>query len=41
MRAARLWPENPYLQLRWLRAVAMVRKTRRGWVLDRNQEKLA
>lgn len=41
MRAARLWPENPYLQLRWLRAVAMVRKTRRGWVLDRHQEKLA
>lgn len=37
MRAARLWPENPYLQLRWLRAVAMVRRTKHGWLLDKPQ----
>lgn len=35
MRAARLWPDNHDMQLRWLRAVAVVRKTRRGWLLDR------
>lgn len=40
MRAARLWPDNPDLQLRWLRAVAVVRKTRRGWLLDRPQARL-
>ena len=37
MRAARLWPDSPDLQLRWLRAVAVVRQTRRGWLLDRLQ----
>lgn len=35
--AARLWPDNPNLQLRWLRAVAMVRRTKRGWLLDKPQ----
>lgn len=33
-RAARLWPDNPALQQRWLRAVAMARATRRGWLGD-------
>ncbi|MCZ2133827.1 MAG: hypothetical protein LC098_00105 [Burkholderiales bacterium] len=32
--AARLWPESAELQRRWLRAVAVVRATRRGWLLD-------
>ena len=34
-RAARLWPDSPALQAEWLRAVAVVRSTRRGWPLDR------
>jgi len=33
-RAARLWPGEPNLQLEWLRAVTVVRGTRRGWLLD-------
>lgn len=33
-RAARLWPDSPALQAEWLRAVAVVRSTRRGWRLD-------
>lgn len=32
--AARLWPGNSEMQLRWLRAVVRVRATRRGWILD-------
>lgn len=32
--AARLWPDSADLQRRWLRAVAVVRSTRRGWLLD-------
>ena len=32
--AARLWPGDPAMQLRWLRGVALVRSTRRGWILD-------
>jgi hypothetical protein len=34
-RAARLFPESEYLQREWRRAVAVVRKTRRGYLLDR------
>lgn len=33
-RAARLWPDSQPLQVEWLRAVALVRSTRRGWRLD-------
>lgn len=33
-RAARLYPENQYLQREWLRAIGVVRCTRRGWLLD-------
>lgn len=33
-RAARLYPESPYLQQEWLRAVLTVRMTVRGWLLD-------
>jgi len=33
-RAARLWPDSPRNQREWLRAVALVRKTRRGWLAD-------
>jgi len=36
-RAAKLWPDDPPMQFRWLRAVAVVRSTRRGWLLDRLQ----
>lgn len=34
-RAARLWPQSPALQHEWLRAVAVVRSTSRGWLLER------
>lgn len=33
--AARLWPDAPELQLAWMRAVAVVRATKRGWLLER------
>lgn len=33
-RAQRLWPDNDYLQREWLRAVRVVRNTRRGWLAD-------
>ena len=33
-KAALLFPESPYLQREWRRAVAVVRKTARGWILD-------
>lgn len=36
-RAARLWPDSPRNQREWLRAVALVRKTSRGWVADCRQ----
>lgn len=36
-RAAALWPHSTELQRRWLRAVAMVRRTLRGWLLDHHQ----
>lgn len=35
-RAAVLWPESPYLQREWMRAVRAVRRTPGGWLLDRN-----
>ena len=34
-RAARLYPESAYLQREWMRAVALVRRTSGGWLLDR------
>lgn len=34
-RAERIYPRNPRLQQEWLRAVAVVRATTTGWVLDR------
>lgn len=40
-RAARLWPESPRNQAEWLRAVAVVRKTSGGWLLDRKVERAA
>lgn len=33
--AERLWPEAPALQAEWLRAIAVVRATTRGWLLDK------
>lgn len=33
-RAAKLYPNSPYLQAEWIRAVGVVR-AQRGWVLDR------
>lgn len=38
-RAARLWPDSPRNQAEWLRAVAVVRKTSGGWLLDRPVER--
>lgn len=35
-RAAALWPESIDLQRRWMRAVQVVRNTRRGWLLERS-----
>lgn len=32
--AARLYPHSEALQLAWLRAIAQVRGTTRGWLLD-------
>lgn len=34
-RAARLWPDDGHLRQEWLRAISVVRSTRRGWLLDR------
>lgn len=39
--AARLWPDQPDLQRRWLRAVEIVRSTSRGWLLERAIRRLA
>lgn len=33
--AARFFPESDYLRREWLRAVAVVRSTQKGWVCDR------
>lgn len=33
-RAARNYPDSPYLQAEWRRAVAVVRATKGGWRLD-------
>lgn len=33
-RAAKLWPDDPRNAAEWMRAVAVVRKTSRGWLLD-------
>jgi hypothetical protein len=35
--AERLFPHDDYLQREWMRAVDTVRKTRRGWLLDKPQ----
>jgi hypothetical protein len=44
-RALRLWPERLDFAERnraeWLRAVAVVRGTARGWMLDRQQGRVA
>ena len=40
-RATRLWPDSPALQHEWLRAVAVVRSTRNGWLLERRQERVS
>jgi hypothetical protein len=34
-RAARLFPDAPALQRKWIAAVAVVRGTKTGWVMDR------
>ena len=34
-RAERLWPNQTSLQERWLHAIARVRATSRGWLLDK------
>jgi hypothetical protein len=39
--AARLYPESPYLQSEWLRAIEVVRGSRRGWLLESPLARLA
>lgn len=39
--AARLYPDNEYLQTEWLRALQIVRQTSRGWLLDQPMERRA
>lgn len=34
-RAKRLYPDNVTLQREWIRAVSVVRRTRKGWLLER------
>lgn len=41
IRAERLYPESPYLQAEWLRAIRVVRTTSRGWLLDQPQGRRA
>lgn len=38
--AARLYPDSDYLQAEWRRAVAVVRATARGWLMDRQVPRL-
>lgn len=33
-RAAKNYPDSPYLQAEWVRAVGVVRATKAGWVMD-------
>lgn len=36
LRAMRLWPKNFAMQEEWLRAIEVVRSTRKGWLLDQH-----
>lgn len=38
--AQRLWPDDRALQAIWLRAVRIVRRTSRGWLLERRVDRL-
>jgi len=40
LQAARLYPNNPILQEKWIQAIAVVRKTQEGWILDRIQKRM-
>lgn len=33
-KARRLWPTSEELQRRWMRAVQMARRTKRGWLAE-------
>lgn len=39
-RAQRNYPDSDYLQREWLRAVGVVRRTGRGWLLDKPLQRL-
>lgn len=39
-RAALLYPHSEPLQREWLRAVQVVRATRRGWLLERHVQRV-
>lgn len=39
--AALLFPDSDVLQMKWLRAVSVVRSTKHGWVLDRGVQRRA
>ncbi len=40
-RAERLWPGDPVMQSKWLAAIAMVRNSDVGWMLDAMSPRLA
>jgi hypothetical protein len=37
--AARLYPDSPFLQAEWMRAVRTVRASSKGWLLDQPGER--
>ena len=39
--AMRLYPDNDYLQREWMRAVIVVRKSSKGWLLKRKVKRNA
>jgi len=40
-RAESLFPHSPHLQAEWVRAVLLVRRTSRGWLLDKRAARLS
>jgi len=39
-RAARNFPDQPALQIEWIRAVKVVRSTSGGWLIERKAERV-
>jgi hypothetical protein len=40
-RAAELWKDNPMMQEKWIAAVCLTRQTKRGWILDKQVERVS